>query len=429
MTSSSIALPPYNPDLFVDREDKIQRIQAIIQQISDGDSDRPRAIVFRGERGSGKTWLALHLQRVVLPSIPNVTSLLLNFLPPTARHAPQENEWFIKTSPDVGQPDVDLLTRQIVQWVAEHVGATTAPEASLREQPGWLVRDVEQLFAERVLALILDSVFEADRDLLALLETHLFAPLAGLPRVLIIMTGRGRPYPWESPLLRVDVEDVYLPSFDVGMVEEQLRQQAPRATSRAGAIKDLGGGHPLSTFLLAQTPNPSDSLEMVAEALLDVVQPKERRRVVRDYFEALCLLDGFREDEIPPMLATYFDNPQYESWHPPQTREARDRLLETEMMRWEGGRFIIDESLRLALESLLRRDLDLWRRLHCRAYRLYEEWGRRYRKLQPYYEQRAARHAEALRHAAFDPQECPGHLEMRSERMMAADSALSGRSV
>jgi hypothetical protein len=212
------------------------------------------------------------------------------------------------------------------------------------------------------------------------------------------------------------------------MVENQLRQQAPRAARRASSIKDLGGGHPLSNFLLAQTPDPSDSLEMVAEALLDVVEPKERRRQMRDYFEALCLLDGFREDEIPPMLATYFENPRYEAWTPPQTREERDKLLETHMLRWEGGSFVIDEPLRLVLESLVKRQPDLLRRLHCRAYRLYDDWSRRFLKWREYYERRAARHAAELERAGFALQQCPGSPDERSADVVAAGAALSGRS-
>jgi hypothetical protein len=435
----STTLPVYSSEAFVDREQEVELTKVIARQISrasidgqqmSGSSDPPQIVVFRGERGSGKTWLALHLQRTVLPSIPNVMPLLINFFPPLVQQTPQANEWFADTLPDaepLESEQLTQLTQRIVEWVAGRVGATTVPNASLRELTNWLVRDVEQLFHERVLALILDSVYEVSWDLLKELETYLLAPLAALPRVLIVMTGRGRPYPWESPYLRADVAEDQLHPFDTEQVERQLYYQKPEAVPQAARIRTLGGGHPLSNFLLAQKSNPADSLEQAAEALLAVVQSKERQRHARAYFEALCLLDGFREDEIPPMLAAYFDDPQYETWTPPQTREERDGLLETHMMRWEGGRFIIDEPLRLVLESLVKAQPELWQRLHCRAYRLYEEWGRRFLKWRTYYEQRAARHAAALQLAGFDIQACADSSQAPPEYVSATGAGRSGQ--
>src|SRR5262245_6702905 len=244
MTAASIPLPAYSPALFVDRDIEAALAVEVARHIHDGASEGPRPILCRGERGTGSTWLAVRLQRPIFPGIPGVTPLLINFFPPPAELMPQANEWFADVPPAFGQADLDQLTKRIVQWVATCVGAMTAPEASLRELTNWLVRDVEQSFRRQVLALSLDSVFEADWDLLARLETHLLAPLAALPRVLIVMTGRGRLYPWESPYLRVDVADARLSPFDPETVVTQLKQQAPGAELRAGSIKDLGGGHP-----------------------------------------------------------------------------------------------------------------------------------------------------------------------------------------
>ena len=110
--SSSIALPPYAPELFVDRDEEIALTQHIIDQIRAGSADRPRTVVFRGERGSGKTWLALHLQRTILPAIRDVKPLLINFYPPPTRHAPRDDEWFTEELPGVGHKTASVVLVQ-----------------------------------------------------------------------------------------------------------------------------------------------------------------------------------------------------------------------------------------------------------------------------------------------------------------------------
>jgi Cdc6-like AAA superfamily ATPase len=65
--------PVYRPDLFVNRENEIKAVTNALQNIARGDSEQMRTIVFRGERGLGKSWLALHLHRSVLKdeALPN----------------------------------------------------------------------------------------------------------------------------------------------------------------------------------------------------------------------------------------------------------------------------------------------------------------------------------------------------------------------
>ena len=61
--SSSILLEPpeYHPDLFVDRVDEIQRVVALARAPAAGSPVSQRTVIFRGERGCGKTWLLRHL--------------------------------------------------------------------------------------------------------------------------------------------------------------------------------------------------------------------------------------------------------------------------------------------------------------------------------------------------------------------------------
>jgi hypothetical protein len=399
-----------------------------VSDISSGEIIQSKAIVFQGERGNGKTWLSLHLHREILPKIANVTSLLISMSAPPEGYSAQNNEWFSKPPSHLEKTSPDDTVKKIVEWVALRLGTTTAPDATLRELTGWLVRDIEQLLKQRILVLILDSIFEADWSLLEKLEQHLLAPLAALPRTLIVMTGRGRLYPWESPYLRVGAQTSALNQFDFKEIREQLKRQVPETEAWSDErlreeIENPGGGHPLSNYLLAR--EGISGLGNVIQILLGVI-PEEKRKRVGPYIEALCVLDGFRENEMPPMLAAHANNAQLERMPTSQVHEVRDELMGTHLVRWENGRFILDRAIRIALASNLRiHQPDKWRQLHCRAYRLYSDWaqgfGDRYRE---YFTQRASRHAIELKNSDFNPEDCPKPetvpVEMSSSEVVRA---------
>jgi hypothetical protein len=452
----------YQADLFVNRKKEIETVTKALENIARGDAEQVRTIVFQGERGLGKSWLALHLHRSVLkqtssdpPPAYRILSLLICLTPPPERLQKGEREWYI-TSNDISQIEsgderhYEHLLQELLAWIAEQLDIVRTPYASLRDLSAWLAQDVrKKLESERdlIICLILDSVFEANRGFLDYLERYLIAAFAALPRVLIIMTGRGRPYLWKSPYLRIEREDQSLTPFSLEQVVEQIKkslqkssqespQESPQDTLIAANLSDeefrqlaeklakkvinLGGGYPLTNELLARalvhqvlgrSPKSDDLeqainsatiddkvLENVASRLLEVI-PAQWRDELREVLNALCVLkDGFREHEMPYFLAELRDTkPEGPEYTIKAMRGLRDLLLETNLGRWQDARYVLDEAVRTVLEQLLKlQKREVWRRLHERAVNLYEDWAKRYPNSRQYLEQRAEYHRRVL---------------------------------
>jgi hypothetical protein len=102
--------PVYRPDLFVNREKEIETVNKALQNIARGEEmlNRVRTIVFRGERGLGKSWLALHLHRSVLKDEApcrtryRIVSLFVRLTPPPEGLTVDKQEWHI-TDDDASQ--------------------------------------------------------------------------------------------------------------------------------------------------------------------------------------------------------------------------------------------------------------------------------------------------------------------------------------
>ena len=439
--------PVYRPDLFVNRENEIKAVTNALQNIARGDSEQMRTIVFRGERGLGKSWLALHLHRSVLKdeALPNyrIVSLFVRLAPLPEGLTVDKQEWHI-TDDDASriaegdERHYELLLQKLVAWVAEQLGIVRAPYAPVRDLSAWLAQDVNHKLDSEphlVICLILGSVFETNWNFLDHLERYLLAAFAALPRVLIVMTGRGRPYLWKSPYLRTEREDQSLTPFSVEQVVEQIRRSLSNApdlspavaglsdealTRLARRVIDLGGGYPLTNELLASAfvrqaldrlPEggsleqaldretiDASVLENVANRLLEVV-PGDQRHSLDEIFNALCVLkDGVRENEMPYLLAALRNTqPEGSAYTIAAMRELRDRLIETNLVRWQDKRYVLDEAVRTVLEQYLKLQRhNVWRRLHEHAADLYATWAQKYPGSRGYYDQRAAYHRGVL---------------------------------
>lgn len=383
-----ITLQPYSRESFIHRSE-VDLIQGKFKQFleSGGKEGPPKAILFRGERGYGKTWLCFHLHRTILPDFPNLTSLYIALFRLPAEYTLEEKEeWVIPAAAQQETLQPEKICISLMTWICEQLEIPYPHDPTLIEARRALVGGVESKFTEtRALVLILDSVFEADWELLETVEENMLAPLAELPNVFFIMTGRGRPYPWISPALRLGMEEETLKGFPIGQLTRGNKQ-----------IDDLSGGSPLVGYALMQTDDPIRALDEVAEYLLEVIPPSLERRRLRDAFEAFCVLDEFREGEMEVMLKAYYEAKK-QVMPPYPIRDVRDDLLKTYLFRWEGGGFRVDASLRNVLQNYLKHHQpELWTQLNCAAYKIYLSYAERYQQYQTEYERLAAPYKSVL---------------------------------
>ncbi len=382
----------YLPDRFVDREKEIEQIKNLLQQ------PKPpvRAVVIEGERGAGKTWLSLHLHRVVFKQLPAITSFFFSLADPgedtfTQSAAPQD-EWFI------GHRTLDeAFLDDLLDVFLAVLSLTPYPESTVGEKVSMICHSIRTHPDVRYL-MILDSAYESDWTFLEKLEEQFLSKALVFPNFFMIITGRGRPYPWKIPEL-IEAMRLGLEPFPIEYVQEQLNRLGLSPNLSVEDIFDIGQGWPLFTERLAQAREREEALEMAANLLFSIVPPGERT-VVRSYFEALCPLDGFAETEAEEMVRADVEGKK----EVPDGRTICRTMHETRMIAWKNGRYEMNRPVQVILRQYLKLEKHRrrWERLNRAAFEYYKARSEDnfMKRFQPYFQEQAKRYAqivEALR--------------------------------
>jgi hypothetical protein len=375
----------YKETMFVGRTEEIEKIIIILRLLLSGSPPDKRTIAFMGERGIGKSWLLRHLYQKIKNEFQNIVLFQLDLA-------------------DLGNDPVLAVLDALRKFRAcfsnsdrELEGGTPA-EASRR-----ILEDAREQIKKRVLVVLVDHVYESDWKLLAGLEDYLLGPLSIEPNTLIILSGRGREYPWKTPELRLKAEFEYLQPLSEDDTKEQLRKQIPEniVDERVKDIFKATGGNPLGNYLLGKEKDPEKGLNAMIEATLEVVPDPEKRKRIRGYLAALCVLRSFDEERIPLMLAAYHpEDAQYTTWKYAESRQVRDELVQGSFARWDEkrGGFVMDEVLRKSLETYLQSAKpETWERLQEKALSLYQGWSKKYPRAKDFWMQEVEYHDTAMK--------------------------------
>jgi hypothetical protein len=406
MAETFIPSSPYELKKFIDREQEIQQILALLKQ----SQPRVRAVVMDGDRGVGKTWLSLHLQRTVFKKeITGITSWLFSLCSPGENYhpegdKPQANECFVREGEQ-------LKLDEFLEIIIKSLSIELPPNPTLAEKVD-SIRQYVQSHVDNRYVLILDSAYESDWSLIEQLETHFLGNLLTLSNFFVIVTGRGRPYPWKVPYL-IEAIRFGLGKFTVDQIKEQLKKFGLSSALSVDEIYSIGAGWPLFTEQLARAKDRTEALEVAADILFAVL-PSYERAAVRRYFEALCPLDGFGETEAALMVKTYEQDGAQDG------RSICRKMNETRLVSWKNGRYEMNQPVQNILRQYLPiKDKEAWILLQKAAYCHFKAQAeeRSMERFRPFFEKLMETHAKALSEAGIkDPQTC---LTVKSEETQA----------
>lgn len=402
MAETNISLSPYQANKFVNRDKEIEQVLSILRQSQPG----VRTFVFDGDRGVGKTWLSLHFHRTKFKEIKGLISWLFSLSDPGEGYQPwgeklQENEKFVLRGEQIN-------IENFLSIIIGTLSIELPPKPSVPEIVDAVRRYVQSHVDTRFI-MILDSAYESNWPLLEQLETHFLGNLLTLSNFFVIVTGRGRPYPWKVPYL-IEAIRHGLGKFSQEQIEEQLEKFGLSSTLSPVDIYKIGQGWPILTEILAHAKNRSEALDIAAKILFLVV-PATVRKKIRTYFEALCPLEGFGESEAALMVKTYGKS---------ETQDGRTicrEMNETRLISWKDGRYVINQPVGNVLRQYLQNQKqdqkkNDWIRLNCAAFRHFEKQYKdpSLKRFQAFFEERMKTHKQALSEAGVrDPQTCPAN--------------------
>jgi len=409
--SSEEALPerlPYHSDRFVDRDTEIDLVLQKTAQLANGAVVEKRVVIFHGFRGVGKSWLLQEIGNRLGGSNPAPAFIafldLSKFIPPSYQEKIADEQVALAN---------DIVSTTIL-YVDGHVKIRTGFSSSssrdpLYEQAERLKDNIRRL--TEPLVLLVDHVDESPRKVLEQLEDRFLAPLVVLPKVLIVLAGRGREYTWKKEEFRLKCDERDLVSFDLHFTEQQLAKQIPGAEAKAAEIFSTSGGYPWTNYLLAKhSVSDLAALDQCADFLLRGLPVSDD---AYDYLQALSVLRVIHDETILPLLSAYFGDSSYDvaTHRQGRSRAIRQALIQTTLVKWveESGGYVMDEALSNILEHrLYLRDPDCWTRLHVKAKELFTGWISSYPRTAARWEAEAAFHDGR---AAHGPYWTPAHEE------------------
>ena len=383
--NSVIQMLQYAQKHFIGRDTQLTFVRKKAEALRSGDRVERRTIIFTGERAIGKSWLLQRLAELLAELGFTVFRVDLKVY---------------ANKPKTDKPDEEVAIANILLDLHRVWGEKQSPGgASLAELSRNVLEVVRKHLPQKPLTVCVDHVYESNWELLAALEEYVLGPLAIEPRVLMILAGRGRLYPFKTPELRLKVDTEELRPFSLDETIEQLQVQHEARVPLAEKIHAISGGNPGANDLLAQHPEePAQALNEVLTGMLEPVPPEQRQKV-REYLEALCVLNAFDEERIPPMFAEYYVDPAYKNWTYAQARQARELLTESAFARWDADRggYVLHDMPRKLLEQYLRESqLERWKSLQNEAKLLYNKWVGDYPRNKERWQEEVTYHNEQL---------------------------------
>jgi hypothetical protein len=329
MTTSTAIAADYQKSLFVARDGVYDWLQLKVDtwKAHRWDADvalAERVLFLTGERGVGKTWLLRHL-------------------------ATDDTQ----VSPLAAYLDLEERTRF----------------SSAERYVEVMEERVQQRLGSDGAILLLDAVPPQMDEKMRFLEDAVLRPYAAQRHCLVVMAlVHPSQVCWRTPAFQAGERWLVTP-FEVAQTRKQLQQldRAGLATQqlKAAAVQESSGGLPLLNYLLV-TRGREEAFEALLEHSFSRVPVDERERV-RNYLEAVCLLEALEHAAIRKMMEIYSRHRPDAMEHPAHASGVLNLLrkywLSQSALDAPGRMVLVGSVRRAAMELLKARDLELYAKL------------------------------------------------------------------
>lgn len=337
-------LQPYkifNSAEFTDRDSEFTRVKSILKEKSRG------AVIFEGERGSGKTTFLFELYRR-LRERSELRPFLISLFPYSAPEFESNKNIWLNTENPFQRDDIsDVLNR-----LARYLEIETIETDDRDFQKDYFARGLAYRASKTVPVLLVDSIYECPEETRIDIEKYILAPLLASERVFIILSGRGKRPIWSRPELQTaEIIEIHHLQYEFALEQlDKLEKQGKSKRNRDEykAIVDLSGGYPLIVRVMAET-EPEKSLTDALDKAIDIIigdtlpkpeQPDTKYAEIRSEIEKLALVNiPFRIPDVEEYL--YGDDKERRA----KTNQLIALLLESGLLRYEGKGYQLNKSV------------------------------------------------------------------------------------
>lgn len=397
-------MPNFDLDKFIDRDFEISLVINRVSDLAKGKPFAPRERVFHfvGSSGIGKSSLLGKIHSLLLGGDfkkQGVVPILVRL--DTLKGGKQG---FIVELLKTVYEEFCKYTEVVANPVLKE------PLKSKREYASMIVRAI--FLRDVVPVLMLDEVNVPSWKDMQEIENYLLAKFVqDNNRAILITAGRSQPTRFNDFALRPNASNIVpLSVFDEEKTGKQMEHLKPGSGKLAGQVVKLGGGVPGNTVQLVGhvTGDPLDipNEALAVQSLLDDV--KKENKIETSYYpmlEAISILQGFFPEDVTPLFQSH---PQLGAgWNESRVKEVFPKLNQIQvgpgrLVDWnrEKKHWAMDESTRGLFEKELQlHNPELWKKLHCTALRMYQEWGETYNA--DMYRNKVAYHQQCLQSAGM----------------------------
>jgi hypothetical protein len=395
----------FDPKNFINRDKEIDLVVSRVSDLAKGKPFAPKERVFHfvGPSGIGKSCLLKKCCQKLIAEQPKCVPLLipLDALKGGKRGFTIEllvamHDEFCKCKDMVPKKD----DRQIRQQFARHVQRTINGK-------------------DRVIVLLLDEVnVPSQKDMQEIEEYLLVKFIQDNTHFILITAGRSQPAMFNDFALRPKSSNTLsLPVFDEENTGKQIENLKPGSGILAGKVLKLGNGVPGNTVKLMDhiVGDPleiPDEVRAVQSLLDDIKKTNNIEERYHPMLEAISILQGFFPEDVTPLFQNH---PQLEDgWDEGRVKEVflelnRIQIGPGGLVDWdrEKKHWAMDKSARDLFEKELRmRNRELWKKLHCTALGMYQEWAQKYNS--DMYRNKSNYHQQRLQSAEMDCSDLEG---------------------